>query len=174
MGDENSNSWIIGVCLNLVGSISINLGTNLMKLGYNRRAEAMAQGKLERARSIRRAKRAPGKKGASDSELEMSNIDLAETPADCNAALPCESGKVEDTWGPVPTQQRPIWMSPVWLVGTSLFVGGNALNFVSFGFAAQSMLAALGAIQFVSNGMVTSRAIFCSYTRPSTNFACTS
>jgi drug/metabolite transporter (DMT)-like permease len=36
-------------------------------------------------------------------------------------------------------------------VGIALFAGGNILNFVSFGFAAQSLLAALGSVQFLSN-----------------------
>jgi magnesium transporter len=38
-----------------------------------------------------------------------------------------------------------------WQLGIALFAGGNILNFVSFGFAAQSLLAALGSVQFVSN-----------------------
>lgn len=38
-----------------------------------------------------------------------------------------------------------------WQLGVVLFGLGNVANFVSFGFAAQSLLAALGSIQFVSN-----------------------
>jgi magnesium transporter len=37
------------------------------------------------------------------------------------------------------------------LVGWSLFGLGNVLNFVAFMFAAQSLCAALGSVQFVSN-----------------------
>ena len=37
--------------------------------------------------------------------------------------------------------------------GWLLFVVGSAMNFVSFSFAAQSLLAALGAVQFVSNAV---------------------
>lgn len=131
-----------------------------MKLGHNRRAEAMAQGKLERTRLMKRATRAGKKNGVSDSELEMATFDLAESPAGSYDA-PRDGNKAPETaveLGPAPAQQSPIWKSPVWLVGTSLFIGGNALNFVSFGFAAQSMLAALGAVQFVSNGMAAFRA----------------
>ncbi|XP_059449333.1 probable magnesium transporter NIPA8 [Corylus avellana] len=36
-------------------------------------------------------------------------------------------------------------------VGIIFFLLGNCLNFISFGYAAQSLLAALGSIQFVSN-----------------------
>ncbi|KAG1678007.1 hypothetical protein FOA52_000802 [Chlamydomonas sp. UWO 241] len=38
-----------------------------------------------------------------------------------------------------------------WQIGIVVFVVGNILNFASFGFAAQSLLAALGSVQFVSN-----------------------
>ena len=37
--------------------------------------------------------------------------------------------------------------------GWALFVLGSVMNFVSFSFAAQSLLAALGAVQFVSNAI---------------------
>ncbi len=40
---------------------------------------------------------------------------------------------------------------PIWYAGTFFFVTGSLLNFVSFGFAAQSLLAALGSAQFISN-----------------------
>lgn len=84
--------WYIGAIINVVGSILINLGTNVMKLGHNKRS-----------------------------------ADLPES------------------------SRRPIRKYREWQCGVGLFVVGNALNFVSFGFAAQSLLAALGSIQFVSN-----------------------
>ena len=39
----------------------------------------------------------------------------------------------------------------IWYIGSMLFVFGNIVNFVSFSFAAQSLLAAIGSAQFVSN-----------------------
>lgn len=41
--------------------------------------------------------------------------------------------------------------SPTWRLGTVIFVSGALLNFASYAFAAQSMLASLEAIQFVTN-----------------------
>lgn len=38
-----------------------------------------------------------------------------------------------------------------WKLGVTLFVLGSITNFISFAFAAQSLLAALGSVQFVSN-----------------------
>lgn len=46
------------------------------------------------------------------------------------------------------------WRFPgnrVWLAGILLFSNGNLLNFASFAFAAQSLLSALGTVQFISN-----------------------
>lgn len=57
----------------------------------------------------------------------------------------------------------------MWLMGMLLFVAGNILNFVSFAFAAQSLLAALAVVQFVANvvfarlinGEVATRRVLC-------------
>ncbi|GJS97318.1 probable magnesium transporter NIPA8 isoform X1 [Tanacetum coccineum] len=47
---------------------------------------------------------------------------------------------------------RPIISFQSWRIGILFFAFGNALNFISFGYAAQqSLLAALGSVQFVSN-----------------------
>ncbi|XP_048336606.1 probable magnesium transporter NIPA8 isoform X2 [Ziziphus jujuba] len=46
---------------------------------------------------------------------------------------------------------KPIIYFQTWRVGIIFFILGNCLNFISFGYAAQSLLAALGSIQFVSN-----------------------
>ncbi|GMN57359.1 hypothetical protein TIFTF001_026470 [Ficus carica] len=46
---------------------------------------------------------------------------------------------------------KPIIYFQTWRVGIVFFLLGNCLNFISFGYAAQSLLAALGSIQFVSN-----------------------
>ncbi|GER46833.1 hypothetical protein STAS_23871 [Striga asiatica] len=46
---------------------------------------------------------------------------------------------------------KPIIYFHTWRIGILFFVFGNCLNFISFGYAAQSLLAALGSVQFVSN-----------------------
>ncbi|XP_054797999.1 probable magnesium transporter NIPA8 [Prosopis cineraria] len=89
--------WIVGAFINFIGSIAINFGTNLLKLGHNER---------ERHSAIE-----------TDGKL---------TP-------------------------KPIIYFQSWRVGIVVFFLGNCLNFISFGYAAQSLLAALGSVQFVSN-----------------------
>lgn len=71
---ESSGNWILGVVLNILGSVSINFGTNLIKYAYIHN---------------------PGER------------------------------------------------TRVWRLGMAIFVVGNIVNFVSFSFAAQSLLAAL-------------------------------
>ncbi|KAJ6973095.1 magnesium transporter NIPA8 [Populus alba x Populus x berolinensis] len=92
--------WVIGAFINLFGSIAINFGTNLLKLGHNERERHSTQDNV-------------------------------------------------GTSGKVPV--KPIIYFQTWRVGILFFFLGNCLNFISFGYAAQSLLAALGSIQFVSN-----------------------
>lgn len=92
--------WIVGAIINLFGSIAINFGTNLLKLGHDER---------EKHSGV-------GSDGA-------------------NGRLPL----------------KPIMYFQSWRVGIVFFILGNCLNFISFGYAAQSLLAALGSVQFISN-----------------------
>nr|AFK45775.1 unknown [Lotus japonicus] len=91
--------WIVGAFINLFGSIAINFGTNLLKLGHN-----------ERERHV----------------LGSDGL----------------NGKMT---------LKPIISFQSWRIGILFFFLGNCLNFISFGYAAQSLLAALGSVQFVSN-----------------------
>ncbi|KAJ0230560.1 magnesium transporter NIPA8 [Hirschfeldia incana] len=90
--------WVIGAFINIFGSVAINFGTNLLKLGHNERER-----------------------------LALQDGGLGKTPL------------------------KPIIHFQTWRVGILVFLLGNCLNFISFGYAAQSLLAALGSIQFVSN-----------------------
>ncbi|XP_074584453.1 LOW QUALITY PROTEIN: putative magnesium transporter NIPA8 [Curcuma longa] len=92
--------WIVGAVINIIGSIAINVGTNLLKLGHD-----------ERERYFMLIN------DGSNSKLNMKSIIHFQT----------------------------------WRIGILLFAFGNCLNFFSFAYAAQSLLAALGSIQFVSN-----------------------
>ncbi|XP_073006991.1 probable magnesium transporter NIPA8 isoform X2 [Typha latifolia] len=92
--------WVIGALINIVGSIAINFGTNLLKLGHDQRERL--------------------------------------------SILCSDEGNDKITL-------KPIIHFQTWRVGILFFALGNCLNFISFAYAAQSLLAALGSIQFVSN-----------------------
>ncbi|GFQ01134.1 probable magnesium transporter nipa8 [Phtheirospermum japonicum] len=92
--------WVIGAFINLFGSVAINFGTNLLKLGLDEREKQY----------------------------------IAVSDGTNGKAL-----------------LKPIIYFQTWRIGVLFFVLGNCLNFISFGYAAQSLLAALGSVQFVSN-----------------------
>ena len=48
-------------------------------------------------------------------------------------------------------QQQQSKKGRIWYLGSVLFVFGNIVNFISFSFAAQALLSAIGSAQFVSN-----------------------
>eukprot|EP00814_Leptocylindrus_danicus_P016847 CAMPEP_0116027404 /NCGR_PEP_ID=MMETSP0321-20121206/14621_1 /TAXON_ID=163516 /ORGANISM="Leptocylindrus danicus var. danicus, Strain B650" /LENGTH=365 /DNA_ID=CAMNT_0003500777 /DNA_START=156 /DNA_END=1253 /DNA_ORIENTATION=+ len=91
--------------MNLIGSICINGGTNLMKLGHTK-------------------------------EVHLS-ITGDDSSSGCKRGEQLTSAK----------QKK----GKIWYCGSIFFVIGNILNFISFSFAPQSLLAALGSAQFVSN-----------------------
>lgn len=103
----SSNLWIIGVIINILGSLSINLSTNCIKLSHTRLAD------------IKRK--------------------------DPEKPLP-KFSKSPRKWFNVEQNANRIWLGSM-----IVFVIANIANFASFAFAAQSLLAALGSIQFVSN-----------------------
>ncbi|KAG1678004.1 hypothetical protein FOA52_000799 [Chlamydomonas sp. UWO 241] len=88
-----ASGWILGAVINVIGNIMVNLGQNIMKLGFNKR-DAMEE----------------------------------------------------------PEEKKPsIVKFRAWQIGMTVFIIGNVLNFASFAFAAQSLLAALGSVQFIAN-----------------------
>ncbi|XP_021736111.1 probable magnesium transporter NIPA8 isoform X3 [Chenopodium quinoa] len=91
--------WVIGAFINLFGSIAINFGTNLLKLGHTERERFLLENKDTSGKAL----------------------------------------------------LKPVSHFQTWRVGILFFAFGNCLNFFSFGYAAQSLLAALGSVQFVSN-----------------------
>mmetsp|Transcript_12650 Transcript_12650/g.19161 ORF Transcript_12650/g.19161 Transcript_12650/m.19161 type:complete len:572 (-) Transcript_12650:274-1989(-) len=91
---EKTN-WVTGLVLNVVGSFSINIGTNLIQYSHL---------------------------------LHTKHIDAG---------------------------IQSIRASIIFCVAWFIFVIGNALNFVSFSFATQTVLSALGSVQFISNVLCT-------------------
>jgi magnesium transporter len=98
MIEESDKLWLLGMFMNISGSVMVNFGTNLMKSAHNIALE--------------------------DNESEETEVE-------------------EDP--------KTFSSSTIWKIGMSIFVIGSLVNFASFAFAAQSLLAALGTVQFISN-----------------------
>ena len=120
------NTWLIGVALMTVGSIMNNLGNNLMSLGHaeQREIDKLMLQRTNSKEGLLREESDPSI-ASTDAQMELKNIE---------SELKQKVDK--GTW---------------WLTGTIIFVIGALLAFLSFGFAAASLLAALESIQFVSN-----------------------
>jgi Magnesium transporter NIPA len=116
--------WVLGVVLIIFGSVGNNLGNNLVSLAHKVRK---------------------------DRELDISAIDDCEGVKELPQATILE--KTESAEGvQVMVEERP--KKREWslrAIGTFIFVFGNLFTFAAFGFGAQSLLASLESVQFVSN-----------------------
>lgn len=135
--DPNSWLWIVGVVLVILGSLGQNFGNNLVSYSHNlKNKEQHAQ--IHRKMSFeeeRKKARESGLPETVDEEVsgvsvksELDRIDRAEK----DSIAPDRHGAL-------------------WFTGTTVFVTGSLLTFAAFGFAAQSLVASLESVQFISN-----------------------
>ena len=134
---EDNENWILGVILGLLGSVAINTGNNIQSLGLKgfqtkRRKEIKSQRRVKTSscRCCRTRKTAPLNNNEKD-QNEGIKENAEELLHNQQNDHPCTS--------------------ITWVVGTIVFVTGSLLNFASYAFGAQSMLASLESIQFVTN-----------------------
>lgn len=116
---------LIGCTLAIFGHIAINLGANLLKLSHTRKEAS------------RHTKTAGG--GAGDVEL----VNMSQVTPQLGASTPV-----------LPTARRRCGcccsVLGLWVIGFLSFAVGSTINFVAFSFAEQSLLAALGSVQFIT------------------------
>lgn len=72
------------------------------------------------------------------------------------ASLDSRDGSVDAIITPPSTEspveeKQTLQQKSLWVMGTVIFVSGNLLTFVAFGFGSQSLLASLESVQFLSN-----------------------
>ena len=142
MASKNEN-WFLGVALGLLGSVAINTGNNIQCLGLKnlksndtvgqegdviekqKKPSLLALPWLERQTAARF-----GPRGAK--------------------TFPSEANEASE-FVVVHVGRKSQWQSVTYNIGTFIFVAGSLLNFASYAYAAQSMLASLESIQFVTN-----------------------
>jgi hypothetical protein len=122
----SSDNWTLGITLGILGSVAINTGNNLQSLGL--KSLQQEQQPIRSSPPDKTSRRVPWLSppvnrvhDESQSEFEL-----------------------------VKVRRNPI-ESVTWIVGTIIFISGSLLNFASYAFAAQSMLASLESVQFVTN-----------------------
>ena len=156
--DENEK-WVVGVVLGLLGSIAINTGNNIQSLGLKHLKEKQLMtneriknischdGDLtnDKLNKLKWAKKTtlPINFSQPPRTVPMENVDDENSQS---TSTQIEQADEKST----PVRLKPI-SSTRWVIGTIIFVTGSLLNFASYAFAAQSMLASLESIQFVTN-----------------------
>ena len=126
---SSNENWVLGATLGLLGSIAINTGNNIQSLGLRSLHEKVAS-----------ETSTPKPRKQSLTFLSPTKIHTATFDSnDSSQFAVVHVGK-----------KSPL-TSIIWVIGTTIFVSGSLLNFASYAFAAQSMLASLESIQFVTN-----------------------
>jgi len=129
--ERRNEHWELGIVLGLLGSIAINTGNNIQSLGLK------SLEKNIKSRKVYSERHSSTQFVAKDDQRALPiNIDGGNS-----TGTTTQGGDIE---------LRPL-SSVTWIIGTTIFVTGSILNFASYAFAAQSMLASLESIQFVTN-----------------------
>jgi hypothetical protein len=153
---DDSDIWILGVVLVLLGSIGQNLGNNLMSLGHEQ------QRQIDQQQSMKVTKDEMGKSAASVYAVDAESCEnkSADSHGDGKAKATTDNNNTTttDAEGLAMTKKKEgesedneEEKGTVWFIGTVMFFFGSMSTFAAFGFAAASLLAALESIQFVTN-----------------------
>ena len=120
----------------------VSVGTNLMKLGHNK-SLALEEFQRNNAPASPTTTLPPPPSSSLEKDSTSKHLRSSHHPSHHHHHHRSSSNSN--------SKPRPARSFREWQAGIALFAGGNVFNFVSFGFAAQSLLAALGSVQFVSN-----------------------
>ena len=128
----SSDNWTLGITLGILGSIAINTGNNLQSLGLKSLEQEEQSTKNSPVDKHKPSRRVPW---------------LSPTPVKTH---PKDNENDSQSVVFVKVRRSPV-ESIAWIIGTIIFVSGSLLNFASYAFAAQSTLASLESVQFVTN-----------------------
>ena len=131
----SSDNWTLGITLGILGSVAINTGNNLQSLGLK---------SLEQE-----AEQSASRNSPADKKPTRRIPWLSPTPVKI-APLEDNQNDSQSEFVFVKVKRNPV-ESIAWIIGTFIFVSGSLLNFASYAFAAQSTLASLESVQFVTN-----------------------
>lgn len=142
-GSDNSDSWlwIIGVVLVLLGSLGQNFGNNLVSLSHSIKTK-VSQDEVQRKLTFDEERQKVRESGLPETaDVEQSSQGGLTVKAELDR-IDREEKEVAK-----PSERH----GTMWYTGTTIFITASFLTFAAFGFAAQSLLASLESIQFVSN-----------------------
>ena len=135
----------LGIAMCTMANVGINLGTNIIKLAFNRRQyeielEEEALEEAEAAKSARVNGARAGSKGDRSSFVlnPISEVDVE---------MLRDAEKKDEKKRKHKTNVKPIYKWRSWQLGFIIFKTSNVVNFVSLGFGKQSVLASLSSVQ---------------------------
>ncbi len=143
-GDDDTASVLIGVILVILGAVGQNLGNNIVSIAHANEHEdahhhhvstddgTIKYSTIEKMEPI-------------SSDVEMASItDVKSEPGSPTSvnAISKDTTPLKKPWSPA---------DHLWGIGTTVFVTSSVMCFIAYGFAAQSLLASLESVQFVSN-----------------------
>ena len=138
--------WIIGILLVTVGSLGNNLGNNLVSLDHAlKREDEEETNKNGHEKGSPKNNSTDIEEGIGEDNNIQTSIKYNPTEVisqDSNSSLIIQTQPVEGI-----KKKRVSYR----ITGTVIFIVGNLFTFGAFGFGAQSLLASLESIQFVSN-----------------------
>lgn len=142
---SDTNNWVLGVTLGLLGSIAINTGNNIQSLGLKHLHDQEVRPESPKSLSSKASLSSNAKPRSRKQSIPWLSPSAVKT-------APSNSGsESENEFEIVAVANKSPASSMTWVVGTIVFVSGSLLNFASYAFAAQSMLASLESVQFVTN-----------------------
>lgn len=114
--------------------------------GHSRELSGGARGEYDEHPGVRR--RALSSPSSPRHELLARSASISSSEGLSGRVLPENGGGASAS----ASHQQFEWKTKaLWYLGAVLLVGGSLVNFASFGFAPQSLLASLGSVQFISN-----------------------
>ena len=131
-------NWILGVALVIVGSIGNNLGNNLVSLSHSLNSEKEKE--KEKDSVVPTSEDKSSRTASSEEPGSPASRSSAE---DIEARMKLEEG--------VDEKNETMSSKSYRVIGTVIFVVGSLFTFASFAFGAQSLIASLESVQFVSN-----------------------
>ena len=146
--------WAVGVALVVFGSLGNNFGTNLVSYAHKQELEdekkVLSQTQHSDAIITHGTDIENTLPSSSPIQRQRSTSSVDGRTAE-DPLLNSNNNNNDSTILASTTTKKKESMCSLRTVGVTIFVTGNLLTFAAFGFAAQSLLAALESIQFVSN-----------------------
>lgn len=150
--------WAVGVALVIAGSLGNNFGLNLVSYDHRKKeieegikSESQSQNNTDGKTDIESGSRSTAfspslnRTGSSHSDDPLIVGKTHQKDQVSNSNNKVSSAEITNV------NKKKESICNLRVIGVTIFVAGNLLTFAAFGFAAQSLLAALESVQFISN-----------------------